>query len=78
VGDGDADPNTDRHTPHDLGEALDAFQADTVLVEAMGADLARAFLTIRRDELARYEATGAEWSLDTITDWELAEYLPFY
>ena len=32
----------------------------------------------RRDELARYDATGAEWSLESITDWELTEYLPFY
>jgi glutamine synthetase len=78
VGDGDAHPNTERHTPHDLGEALAALEADPVLCEAMGADLVRAFLTIRRAELARYEAAGAEWSLETISDWELAEYLPFY
>ena len=78
VADGDEEPNTDRHTPHQLGEALDAFEADTVLCEAMGADLVRAFVTIRREELARYEATGADWSVESITDWELAEYLPFY
>lgn len=78
VGDGDSEPNTDRHTPHTMGEALDAFEADTVLCEAMGADLVRCFLTIRRDELARWTATGHEWSVEQITDWELAEYLPFY
>jgi glutamine synthetase len=78
VGDGDSEPNTDRHTPHTLGEALDAFEADSVLCEAMGADLVRCFLTLRRDELARWEASGNDWSVDTITDWELAEYLPFY
>jgi glutamine synthetase len=78
VGDGDEEPNTDRHTPHTLGEALDAFEADSVLCEAMGADLVRCFLTIRRDELARWEASGHAWSVESITDWELAEYLPFY
>jgi glutamine synthetase len=78
VGDGDSEPNTDRHTPHTLSEALDAFEADSVLCEAMGADLVRCFLAIRRDELARWEASGHAWSVDTITDWELTEYLPFY
>jgi len=78
AGDGDSEPNTDRHTPHTLGEALDAFEADSVLCEALGADLVRCFLTLRRDELARYEATGAAWSVESITDWELNEYLPFY
>ena len=46
VGDGDAEPNTDRHTPHTLGEAIAAFEADTVLCEAMGADLVQAFLDL--------------------------------
>ena len=78
VGDGDAEPNTDRHTPHTLAEALDAFEADSVLCEAMGADLVRCFLAIRRDELARWEASGNEWSVESITPWELSEYLPFY
>ena len=31
IGDADAEPNTDRHTPHSLGEALDAVESDTVL-----------------------------------------------
>ena len=78
TGDGDSEPNTDRHTPHNLADALDAFEADSVLCEAMGADLVRCFVTIRRDELARWEASGNEWSVESISDWELAEYLPFY
>ena len=39
IGDADAAPNTDRHTPHTLAEALDAIEADTVLAEAMGPEL---------------------------------------
>ena len=77
-GDGDAEPNTDRHTPHTLAEALDAFESDTVLCEAMGPDLVRAYLAIRRDEVRRWAATDNEWSVETITDWELAEYLPYF
>ena len=48
-----------------------------MLCEAMGADLVRAFLAIRRDELA-VGGAGGEWSVDTISDWELDQYLPFY
>ena len=78
AGDGDAAPNTDRHTPHTLADAVAAYEADTVLCEAMGADLTRAYLALRKDELERWAATGNKWSVDEITDWELTEYLPFY
>jgi glutamine synthetase len=77
-GDGDTEPNTDRHTPHTLADALTAFEADSVLCEAMGPDLVRAYLAIRRDEVRRWEETGNEWSVEAITDWELTEYLPFF
>jgi glutamine synthetase len=43
--------NTDRHTPHDLGAALDALAADTVLAEAIGADLVANYIAIKREEL---------------------------
>ena len=78
IGDGDAAPNTDRHTPHDLGAALDHLEADTVLCEALGADLVRAFLVLRRDELARWQAADGVWDLESISPWELAEYVPYY
>ncbi|MEA3184379.1 MAG: glutamine synthetase, partial [Ilumatobacteraceae bacterium] len=78
IGDGDAAPNTDRHTPHDLGDALVALAADSVLCEAMGADLVKAFLTLRRDELAKWEAADGEWDPDVVSAWELEQYLPFF
>jgi glutamine synthetase len=78
VGDGDTEPNTDRHTPHDLGAALAALEADTVLCEAMGHDLVKAFLTIRKDELAKWEAAVGTWDVETISPWELEQYLPFF
>ncbi|MET0326069.1 MAG: hypothetical protein ABW219_12650, partial [Ilumatobacteraceae bacterium] len=77
-GDADAEPNTDRHTPHTLAEALDAVDADTVLTEAMGHDLVAAYLALRRHEVARWEATGEPWDPEQITAWELDSYLPFY
>jgi len=78
VGDGDAAPNTDRHTPHDLERALVALQADTVLCEAMGNDLVKAFCTIRRDEVDKWQASGEVWDPKSISRWELEQYLPFF
>ena len=78
LGDADAAPNTDRHTPHTLAEALDAVEADIVLTEAMGHDLVATYLTLRRHEVARWEAAGDPWDPETISAWELDSYLPFY
>jgi glutamine synthetase len=66
VGDADVEPNTDRHAPHSLGEALDAIEADSVLTEALGADLIRTFLGVKRTEVDRFNAA--------VTDWEIREY----
>lgn len=78
VGDGDAQPNTDRHTPHSLAESLDALESDPVLTEAMGSDLVRVYLALRRNEVERWNASGIEWNPDEVSDWELTRYLPFY
>ena len=77
-GDGDAEPNTDRHTPHTLAEAVDALEADKALCEALDNDLVRVFTAIRRDELRRWDENGEEWSVEAVSDWELEQYLPFY
>jgi glutamine synthetase len=78
TGDGDCEPNTDAHTPHTLAEALDALEKDTALGEAMGADLVRVFLALRRYELSRWEASDDIWDPEAINDWELQAYLPYY
>jgi glutamine synthetase len=78
IGDADSNPNTDRHTPHDLKEAIGALRADTVLCEAMGADLVKAFLTIRTDELKKWKSAAGTWDVESTSSWELEKYLPFY
>ena len=78
VGDGDAEPNTDRHTPHTLAEALDAVEADKDLAEAMGHDLTTAYLTLRRHEVEQWTASGETWDPETVSAWELERYLKFY
>lgn len=77
-GDADAEPNTDRHTPHTLTDALDAVEADADLIEAMGDDLVRTYVTLRRYDAERWSSSGEEWDPERITEWELDTYLPFY
>ena len=42
---------TDRHTPHDLGSALDALESDVALKSAIGAPLIDNFIAIKRQEV---------------------------
>lgn len=49
--DGLEQANTERHTPHSLGEAIDALDADTALSSAVGGDLVANFIAIKRQEL---------------------------
>lgn len=60
------DPDKAPMLPGDLGAALDALQADTELVELLGAPFVDTFLAYKRDELQRF----GRW----ITDWEFREY----
>ena len=52
--------------PDDLGTALDALEADTELVDALGETFVRTFVTYKRNELERF----GRW----VTDWEFREY----
>jgi len=61
--------NTDRHTPHSLSDALDALEADTVLAQAVGAEMIANFIAIKREEVRIVgEKSEAE---------SLAYYLPY-
>jgi glutamine synthetase len=70
VGDADAEPNTDRHTPHSLSEALDALAADSVLQTYLHPDLVEVYIELKRKECDRWAAA--------VTDWEQNEYSRVY
>jgi glutamine synthetase len=55
--------------PANLAAALDALEADTDLVNAVGAQIVAQHLTVKRAEWERFTAAT--------TDWEMREYLPF-
>jgi glutamine synthetase len=62
-------------------DAIAAFEADDLLREAMGNDLSRAYLQLRKYDLEQFKAAGNEWTENAgeeLTDWELEHYLPFY
>jgi glutamine synthetase len=77
-GDGDAAPNTERHAPHTLGEAMDALEGDTELVAAVGHEVVATYVTLRRHDLAAWELAGEKWDPEVVTAWELDRYLPYY
>jgi glutamine synthetase len=70
TGDGLEEINTEVCCPPNLEAALDAMEADTEFVEAVGAEMVAQFTAVKRAEWERF--VGA------VTDWELNEYLPFH
>lgn len=70
VGDADSAPNTDRHTPDSLSQALDALEADDELRSVFEPDLIRVYVELKRREWDRW--CGA------VTDWEQHEYSRVY
>jgi glutamine synthetase len=70
LGDADSEPNTDRHTPHSLTDALTALEADERLRSYFHPDLIQVFMDLKRREVVRWEAA--------VTDWEQREYSRVY
>ena len=61
--------NTDRHTPHSLGDALEALDADIALKVAVGAPIVDNFIAIKREEVKILEGKSV--------DEQIAYYLHF-
>jgi glutamine synthetase len=60
--------------PSDLGAALDALEADTVLVDKLGGRLVSTFVAMKRFEVERFAEEVGELDLEVVTPWEVAEY----
>jgi glutamine synthetase len=75
---GDAYRADDAHAgsklPSDLGAALDALEADKVLVEALGRELVDTFVAMKRFEVQRFDESVGELDVETVTAWEVEEY----
>ncbi|MBM4227757.1 MAG: type III glutamate--ammonia ligase [Gammaproteobacteria bacterium] len=56
--------------PQNLGEALDALEADPLFSRVLGAELIQEFLKVKRMEWVEYSRH--------VSDWELNRYLEFY
>lgn len=61
--------STERHTPDNLGFALEALKADKDLCEAVGQDLIDNHLGIKEQEWQDY--------LTHTSDWEVDQYLKY-
>ncbi len=75
---GDAYRADDAHAgsklPATLADALDALEVDTMLTEALGGELARTFLAMKRFEVERFDGEVGELDPGVVTVWELEEY----
>ena len=75
---GDAYRADDAHAgtrlPADLGAALDALEADAVLVARLGEDLVSTFLAMKRFEVERFAEAVGELDPEHVSAWELEEY----
>ena len=60
------DPARAAILPQRLADALDAFEADAVLHDVLGANFVASFLAYKRNEVERFE--------QYVTDWEFREY----
>lgn len=70
IGDADSAPNTDRHSPTSLPEALAALQADKELCAYFEPDLIAVYTELKARECER-------WA-QAVTDWEQREYSRVY
>jgi len=64
--------------PMTLDAALDALDADDILASKLGDVFTQTFVTLKRDELERYNAEVDDPSTRDVTEWELLEYIEDY
>jgi glutamine synthetase len=64
--------------PMTLRDALDALEKDDFMRQALGSTFVETFLTLKRDEIERYEADVDDPSTREVTQWEIDEYLEDY
>jgi glutamine synthetase len=50
--------------PTNLSDALDAFEQDQTLVDAMGREYAAYYVNVKREEWNRYHHTVSQWERD--------------
>ena len=60
--------------PADLGAALDALEADTVLTDKLGAAIVSTFVAMKRFEVERFSEAVGELDLEVVSPWEIEEY----
>ena len=64
--------------PETFARALDALEADDALRTYLSPELINVFMMLKRDEVARYEASGVDSTTRDVTPWEVTEYFEAY
>ena len=64
-GNAESEPRTEVHVASCLSEALDLLEGDQVLVDALGEDLTKVFVALKRQEVDRWESAVTDWEVNT-------------
>lgn len=64
--------------PETFSQALDALDADDALRAQLSEELINVFMMLKRDEVARYEASVEDPATRDVTQWEINEYFEAY
>ncbi|MBK5237645.1 MAG: glutamine synthetase [Actinomycetales bacterium] len=64
--------------PETFSQALDALEADDALRTQLSRELINVFMMLKRDEVARYEASVEDPATRDVTPWEIMEYFEAY
>lgn len=64
--------------PETFSQALDALDSDDTLRTQLSQELVNVFMMLKRDEVARYEASVEDPTTRDVTQWEITEYFEAY
>lgn len=64
--------------PETFSQALDALDSDDALRGQLSQELVNVFMMLKRDEVARYEASVEDATTRDVTPWEITEYFEAY
>jgi glutamine synthetase len=64
--------------PETFSQALDALDSDDSLRTQLSQELVNVFMMLKRDEVARYEASVEDPATRDVTQWEITEYFEAY
>lgn len=77
-GDGFEDGGTEERSATSLAAALDDLEKDATFTDAVGTPIIDNFVANKRHEVERFEASGGALDGESLTPFEVSQYLPYH